>query len=180
MEHPEHKRLKRLAPSFYQGRSYVHWIHTIQNRETGWLNHPHHEALRSILVHACARFHISCPVYCLMPDHAHFLFVGIQDSSDQIAANRWIRREWNQLLGDLSLQEQAYDHVLREADRERDAFAQVVGYILRNPVRKSLVDQWGEWGYSGTVFAGYPKLDPRKPNFWENYWKAYQAQVGER
>jgi len=176
MSEMEHKRLKRLDASYYKGRSYVHWTLTIKGRKTGWLDETHHQALRELLFHTCARFYLTCPTYCLMPDHAHLLFVGLNQGADQLAAQKWMCRAWNALLKPYSVQEQAYDNVLRESDRSRDAFAAVAGYILRNPFRKELVDDWQEWHFSGAIFPGYPKLDPRKVHFWENYWKAYIKQ----
>ncbi len=74
------------------------------------------------------------------------------------------------------LEHQAYDSVLREDDRKEGAFTKLVSYILRNPVRKNLVQTWAEWPYSGCLFPGYPKLDPRKSYFWDNFWKAYREQ----
>ena len=35
---------------------------------------------------------------------------------------------------------------------------------------------WEDWAYSGTVFPGYPEMDPRKKYFWENFWKAFERQ----
>jgi hypothetical protein len=93
-----------------------------------------------------------------------------------LPALNWLRREWNPLLGPVKQQDQAYDSVLRESDRSGDAFAKVVGYLLRNPVRQGLVAEWQNWSYSGALFPGYPTLDPRKVMFWENFWKAYQIQ----
>jgi hypothetical protein len=54
---------------------------------------------------------------------------------------------------------------LRESDRKQDAFAGVLGYVLRNPVRRGLVAEWPDWPYCGALFPGYPALDPRKPMF---------------
>lgn len=88
----------------------------------------------------------------------------------------WLRREWNHLLGPHKLQKQPFDHVLRESDREQGAFAELVSYILRNAVRKQLVEDWREWPHLGACFPGYPKLDPRQVYFWENFWKAVHAQ----
>jgi putative transposase len=113
-----------------------------------------------------------------MPDHGHILFVGLNEQADQLAALEWARREWNILLKPYTLQDQAYDHVLRESERERDAFGNVTGYILRNPVRNKLVGDWQEWEYTGAIFPGYPKLDPRKVYFWTNYWNGYLRQGG--
>lgn len=168
--------LHRLDRSFYTGRAYVHWTMTMADRAEGWLDEPHHLAFRGLLFHALARYRICCPVYCLMPDHAHFIFIGLSTNADQIKALAWLRREWNWLLDPLKLQKQAYDHVLRESDRERGAFADVVNYILRNPLRKDLTEEWTDWPHSGACFPGYPKLDPRQPYFWENFWKAVNEQ----
>jgi putative transposase len=170
------KRLRRLDRSFYRGHCYVHWTISMQHRATGWLDDSHHLAVRQLLQHALSRHFLCCPVYCLMPDHGHFLFVGLEARADQLTALTWFRRGWNRLLQPVQQQDQAYDSVLREADRNRDAFANVLGYVLRNPVRRGLVAAWQDWPYSGALFPGYPTLDPRKPMFWVNFWKAYAAQ----
>jgi REP element-mobilizing transposase RayT len=178
MSGSEHKRLKRLDASFYQGRAYVHWTLSLNNRETGWLNVRHHLALRAILFHTCARFYLTCPTYCLMPDHGHFLFVGLIDRANQLLAIEWMQREWNALLKPYQLQDQAYDNVLRESDREQNAFSSIANYILQNPVRGGLIEDWQSWAFSGAIFPGYSKLDPRKFYFWTNYWNAYLKQGG--
>ena len=149
----------------------------ISQKATGWLDASHHSAVKDILFHALARENLCCPAYCLMPDHGHFLFLGLDCESDQRAAVRWLRREWNRILKPLTLQHQPYDDVLRETDRARDAFANVAGYILRNPERAGLVDDWQNWPYNGALFPGYPKLDPRKPYFWTDFWKAHHKHL---
>lgn len=169
--------LKRLDASFYRGISYVHWTMSLKNKARGWLDAAHHQKLRTVFLHALAREHLCCPAYCLMPDHGHFIFLGLDTQSDQRAAVRWLRREWNQLLSPLALQHQPYDEVLRESDRKGDAFANVVGYILRNPERAGLVERWPDWPYTGALFPGYPKLDPRKVNFWTDFWKAHHKHL---
>ncbi|MGJ8654342.1 MAG: hypothetical protein ACSHX8_13870, partial [Opitutaceae bacterium] len=171
------QRLKRLSPTFYQGKAYVHWTFGIDGRKTGWLSEVGHQRLRGILFQTLVRYHQVCPAYCLMPDHAHFLIVGLNDRADQKSWARALTREWNPLLTPYELARQQFDHVLREDDRKHDAFADLVGYILRNPVRKGLINSWSEWSYSGGVVPGYPGLDPRKPYFWENFWSAYQEQA---
>ena len=52
------------------------------------------------------------------------------------------------------LQHQPHDHVLREEERRRDAFAKTCFYTLANPVRKSLVPQEQDWPFSGAVVPG--------------------------
>jgi REP element-mobilizing transposase RayT len=169
--------LTRLDPSLYTGISYVHWTMCVSHKATGWLDASHHSSLKELLFHALARENLCCPAYCLMPDHGHFLFLGLDRESDQRAAVRWLRREWNRILEPKKLQYQPYDHVLRESDRARDAFAKVAGYIYRNPERAGLVDRWQDWLYVGALFPGYPKLDPRKPYYWSDFWKAHHKHL---
>jgi len=171
-----HKRLKRLDRTWYQGRSFVHWSMTIADRRTGWLTPSFHEIFRDTVFHASARHFLCAPVYCLMPDHWHLLWIGLDPRADQLEATAWMRRKVNSALGPFELQDRAFDHVLREKDREKGAFATVAHYILANPVRANLAGDWRDWPYSGTVFPGYPEIDPGKEYFWENFWKAFERQ----
>ena len=66
--------------------------------------------------------------------------------------------------------------MLRESERERGAFPDVVNYVLQNPLRKGLAEGSTDWPYCGACFPGYPKLHPRQAYFWENFWKAVNEQ----
>lgn len=130
------------------------------------------------MTHGLAREFACSPAYCLMPDHGHLLIVGYDRRCQQRKAVRWLRKAWNELLPDgFELQHQPYDHVLREEDRRRGAFSGVAYYILNNPVRAGLVEEWRCWPYSGACFPGYPRMDPRKDHYWENFWKTYQKHL---
>ncbi|MEO0416903.1 MAG: hypothetical protein AAF226_18345, partial [Verrucomicrobiota bacterium] len=73
------------------------------------------------------------------------------------------------------LQHQAYDHVLRKDELE--AFPNVAGYILENPVRAQLVGHFSEWEFLGTILPSYPRIHPTDSDFWDRYWKMhYQLQ----
>src|SRR5690606_30896566 len=133
-------RLPRLSPESYRGNAAVHWTMTIEHRATGWLDAAHHTALRELLLHTCHRYALACPAYCVMPDHGHFLWIGLDPTSDQRLAAAWFRRHWNSLLAPTyALQRQAHDHVLRDTEREQNAFAAIATYILQNPERAHLV-----------------------------------------
>ncbi len=167
-------RLPRLAEGYYTGRAFVHWSMTIDHRASGWLDPLHHARLREALCHALVRYDVVCPVYCLMPDHGHFLLCGHSEESDQRAAVRLFRQTWNRLLAPgYRLQRQAYDHVLSESQRECTAFQSAAWYILENPVRAGLAADWAEWPYSGCLVPGWPTLDPRMPDFWPLFWRIW-------
>ena len=71
----------------------------IEGRQTGWLSETLHCQFREILTHASFRYALVCPVYCLMPDHFHLMWMGIDTGSDQINATRFLRKELGRLLG---------------------------------------------------------------------------------
>ena len=152
---------------------------TLEQRATGWLDTTLHSAMREVLLHTCHRYEQACPAYCLMPDHAHFLFVGLIGTADQRLAVAWLRRQWNALLAPTRvLQRQAHDHVLRDEERRRDAFVSVANYILTNPERKGLAGKWSEWRFSGGVFPGVYAFDPRSDGYWERFWREYERRAG--
>jgi putative transposase len=177
---PRHGNLPRLQPEFYLGTACVHWTMNVQGRATGWLSRYFHLSLREVLVHACVRSRCVIPVYCIMPDHAHFLILGAHPDADSRSCVRLLRAGWNSLLPEkVALQKQAYDHVLRQHERERDAFSAIAWYTLENPVRAELCQLPEEWEFSGTIFPGFPSLDFRNPAFWDLFWKIYHRTLEE-
>lgn len=174
-------RLRRLAPKYYEGLSFVHWSMAMESRKTGWLDDIHASQLRELMCHSLGRFELICPAYCLMPDHVHFLWMGMTELSDQKKAMRHFRRSWSEVLVSrgFALQKQPFDHVLRENERKRDAFTKVAYYIFENPVRARLVESWKDYQYVGSVVPGYPSLDPRMDGYWDRFWRIYEILVGE-
>jgi hypothetical protein len=173
----EHDYLRRLPPEYYRGQAYVHWSMTMDDRKTGWLVPMFHCKFREILTHAMFRCGLCCPIYCWMPDHIHLLWIGLLDGSDQRNAVKFFRTQLNPVLEKLgaSFQQQPYDHVLREEERQQSAFEAVVEYIARNPERAGLVptDGFREYGYTGCLAPGYPDLSPWQNGYWELFWRIY-------
>lgn len=166
-----HRHLPRLSREWYQGWAFVHWTLAIRERKTGWLTPVFHSQLREIMLHAQRRYEFSCPTYCLMPDHCHLLWAGLTPKSDQIVAMEFFRKHLRLHLRPFDWQPQSFDHVLREKERERNAFRTTAIYILENPVRKGLVAEASDYPYSGALVAGYPDLGPFREDFWERFWK---------
>ncbi|HEX3626375.1 MAG TPA: hypothetical protein VH280_13225 [Verrucomicrobiae bacterium] len=176
--------LPRLSPEFYQGDSVVHWTLTVFDRGTGWLSETFHAQFRELMLHVAARENLFCPAYCLMPDHMHLLWMGLRPDSDQRNGMSFLRTHLKQYLAPFKLQPQAHDHVLREEERKRNAFAKVCFYILANPVRGGLVEEKGKWQFCGAIIPGYPAMHPLDENFWPTFWKLYftsrSPEVGRR
>lgn len=72
-------------------------------------------------------------------------------------------------MQNVCLQEQPYDHVLRDDERQPAALQAVAEYIARNPERKQLVavDAFREYEFSGCLVPGYPDLNPFQPGYWD-------------
>jgi hypothetical protein len=171
------RKLPRLERHHYSGHAVVFWTLTLEGRRKGWLDAQFHFTFRELMLHAASREHLFCPVYCLMPDHIHFMWMGLRFSSDQLNATKFLRAELEPALGDgRAWQHQAYDHVLREEERRRNAFARVCFYILQNPVRAKLVESAEQWRFHGSILPGYPRLHPAIEGFWETFWKLYVQQ----
>ncbi len=169
--------LKRLPPEYYRGQAYVHWTMPIHERKAGWLSMVFYYKFREILTHTMFRYALCCPIYCCMPDHFHFIWMGILSGSDQRSAVKYFRKQLNLVLKNVGvkLQKQSYDHVLREEERIEAEFANVVEYIARNPERANLVKEGhhSDYKFSGCIVPGYPELKPFETDFWDRFWRIY-------
>lgn len=87
--------------------------------------------------------------YCIMPNHVH-LVVALPDNAPPLAKTLQLLKGYasfqiNKLLG-LSgafWQAESYDHVVRPGELDR-----IISYVLENPVKAGLVDEWQKWPYS--------------------------------
>jgi putative transposase len=175
---PEERKyfLPRLPREYYQGDAVVHWEMSVVDRKRGWLDDRFQSAFRELMLHVSAREGLFCPVYCLMPDHIHLVWMGLRRDTDQLNGIAFLRCWLEPQLKDAVFQPQAYDSVLREEDRKRNAFAKLCGYILENPLKKELVKHPKDWTFSGCVVPGYPGLSPFDERYWELFWKLYRQQ----
>lgn len=174
MKPNKHSHLPRLDPAWYQGHAIIHWSMTMDRRKTGWLTSGYHSRFRELLLHTLFRFDLVCPVYCLMPDHMHLLWMGTKTDSDQQRGMAFFRRYLNPILAPYRLQKQAYDHILKESEREKNAFQSLVFYILENPVRQGLVSRREQYAYSSTMVPGYPDINLILDGNWLRFWRIVQ------
>lgn len=131
------------------------------------------------MLHALVYHDLVCPAYCLMPDHAHVIWMGCSPGSNQQFAAAIFRTSTNRMLAPCEWQKQPFDHVLREDERRRGSFQSTCHYVVENPVRKGLTAHWGDYRFSGALVPGFADLDPRREDFWEIFWKVYARTVGD-
>ena len=165
--------LRRLPPEHYRGDAVVHWSLTMRDRKQGWLSPVFYYRFRELLTHTAFRYELACPILCLMPDHFHMLWMGLSETCDQLLAMKHFRKTTNESLGRLGyqLQDQAYDHVLRDDEKRDTGFREVVEYIARNPERAKLIqpDEFASYKFSGCVVPGYPELRLFEQEFWDKF-----------
>jgi len=170
-------QLPRLEREYYRGQSYVHWTLTIQDRRTGWLIPTFYYKFRELLTHATFRYSITCPIFCLMPDHMHLLWIGIDDRTDQLNAMKHFRKSVGLPLRKLGFefQHQPYDDVLRDDERKESSVENLVEYIARNPERKGLVpvDGFRDYKFTACLIPGYPELELWQDDYWPRFWRTY-------
>jgi REP element-mobilizing transposase RayT len=165
--------LPRLPRESYQGDAVVHWTMPLAMRGTGWLDEMFHARFREIMLHATAREGLFCPIYCLMPDHVHLVWMGLRRDTNQRNGMKFLREHLGPLLRPHRFQHQAHDHVLQIEERKRGAFSKICFYILANPVRGRLIAESGMWPFCGAIVPGYPKAHPLQADFWPLFWKLY-------
>ena len=166
-------KLPRLPQQFYRGLAYVFWTHTTENRQPLPLSQAFHANFRELLCHTCARYQLATPVYCLMPDHFHIFWIGQSPESDQLRATKFFRKELTPHLRLTRWQRQAHDHVVTIDERETGIYQDTIHYILQNPVRAGIVEDWRDYPYTGALVPGYPRLERQDPEFHEQFWKIY-------
>jgi putative transposase len=165
--------LPRLPREYYQGDAVVFWTLTTFDRATGWLTPSFHQRFQNLMLHATIREGLVCPIYCLMPDHIHLIWMGRRLDSNQINGMAFLRTYLEPELAPAKFQPQPQDEVLREEERKQNAFARVCFYVAANPVRAKLIAETDIWPFAGCVVPGYPRLNPADRDFWPEFWRIY-------
>ena len=165
--------LPRLRREFYQADAVIFWTLPVAHRATGWLSDRFHAAFREMILHTAVREGLLCPAYCLMPDHLHFVWMGLRMDCDQRNGMKFFRAQLGKHLHPHRFQHQAHDHVLAEAERRRGAFVRTCDYALQNPFKAGLVARAEDWAYGGAVIPGYPKANPHEVEYWPWFWKQH-------
>ena len=165
--------LPRLPREYYQADAVVFWTLTVFDKAKGWLTAAFHQHFQKLMLHAAAREGLVCPIYCLMPDHIHLVWMGLRLDSDQINGMAFLRTYLEPELSPAKFQPQPQDEVLREEQRKRNAFAKVCHYIAANPVRAELIGEKDVWPFTGCVIPGYPNLNFLDEDYWSKFWRIF-------
>ena len=119
---------------------------------TPYLGNPE---LADNVVSALVHYHgvsVDVLAYCLMPDHIHLLVSLARDGKplarvDAADFKRWTAHEARRSGVGLRWQSGFYEHIVR---RNEDV-AVIARYILANPVRARLAEEWGAYRWCGSL-----------------------------
>jgi REP element-mobilizing transposase RayT len=147
---------------------------TVERRGTGWLTPETHSGILVVLGKTMRLYELACPIYCLMPDHVHLLWLGLAPASDQLSAARYFRKHTQPFLRPFRWQREAYERVLTESERGRTGVASLIEYISANPIRAGLVESAGEYRFAGRELSqletfGCSSVQSDRDAFWEAY-----------
>lgn len=107
-------------------------------------------------------------VYCFMPDHLHVLATAQTDAADFQRFVKLAKQRsgfaFKQAMGTRLWQDSFFDRTLRDAETP----AEVIRYIIGNPVRAGLVQapteypHWGSQIYSREAIIDFVSIESRR------------------
>ncbi len=137
-------------------RQFARFDNCLDTCETGhhWLQEPAVARLVADAIKQPNGRNFTLHAYCIMSNHVHLLLT-IETETKAFATvmqslKGFTARKANELLnrtGQSFWQPVSYDHVVRS----NQEFDRIVAYILNNPVKAGLIENWADWPYSYVV-----------------------------
>lgn len=141
----------RLPKELYRGFRVVSLCACIKNR-IPFFTTPYRFTICKEMLHiTLEQFECEADVYMFMPDHVHLLLRGVSETADVLHVMRSFKRKtgfWlSQNHPSVHWQKGFYDHIIRNDE----TINRHIRYILDNPVRKGLVDDWKKYEFEGST-----------------------------
>jgi len=137
---------------------YDNWLHDYK-QSPKYLNNPTVVKIiyDSLIYHNNTKYNLIA--FCIMPNHVHLVLRLIESSPslDKImfTIKRYTAGQANLILNRKGQfwQHENYDHIIRD---EKE-FYNIVNYVIQNPVKSGLAENWNEW--EGTYLKNLNILD---------------------
>jgi putative transposase len=86
-----------------------------------------------------------------MPDHLHIIVMGTQDDVNLLKFINQYKQKTGFWMArnqpDMSWQKDFFDHIIRK----NESLPAAIRYVLENPVRKGLVENWQDYPFKGAI-----------------------------
>ena len=147
---------RREFASEGQRRLFGKWDSVLNVAQFGstWLRDPQVAKLVADSLHYRDTQVYTLLTFCIMPNHVHVIFTPLPESEKTYYAVAKIMQslkgytayEANRILGRQGAfwQHESYDHVVRSAAEGQ----RILNYVLNNPVKAGLAQDWSEWPWS--------------------------------
>ena len=143
--------LKRKRYDAYklQFKRWDDFLDTNLLNEPYWLKQAPLALLNSDAIHFYNGKRYQLLAFCIMPNHIHLLFNLLPGapvlSKVMQDLKKYTAVHGNRLLGRTGRfwETESYDHIVRDSEFER-----ILMYILNNPVKAGLVQDWEDWNWT--------------------------------
>jgi putative transposase len=146
---PWRKRIRLPAAAYLEPDGVWHvTIGTANRADNVFSQSELAQEVAAVIVDRCAYHAVALEIFCLMPDHAHLLLritrKGLVDVVGDFKS-RTTRLWWKHGGSGVLWQRSFFDRGIRTAKE----FDEAVTYILENPVRAGLVEDWRDYPLFG-------------------------------
>ncbi len=154
-------REKHHRLPWYDYKSAIAVVFTlcIGNRDFLFNNPDIFRLFEGILLNESNKKGCNAEAYVFMPDHCHILLSGKDVHSDCLRTIIAFKQRTGYWLSRnnpaIRWQKDFYDHILRE---EEDLEKHIL-YILNNPVRAGLVQDWKQYPYKGSAVYNFEEFE---------------------
>jgi REP-associated tyrosine transposase len=145
------EKLHRLPNEMYVGYKTVAFTICVKDNQKLFISEEVFENIEQKLITSLQHYKCSANVYLFMPDHLHLIVEGHKvDSNIKMSIELFKQKTgyWlSKNLPNFKWQKDYYDHIIRNDEDVQNQ----IRYILNNPVRANLVENWKEYPYKGST-----------------------------
>ncbi len=149
--HPATEKKHRLPLDNYKGEVIATFTLCVENKKHCFTDKAIVDKFLEILMEAKNKHDCKNVIYVFMPDHLHLILEGNSKNADTWKSVALFKQKTGFWLSknrkEIRWQKDFYDHIHR---KDEDLKKQVA-YILNNPVRKNLVEDWEDYPFKGSL-----------------------------
>ena len=148
---PIREKRHRLPKECYQGMIRVNFTGDIKDGLPAFVDDEIYAGMVDCLRRALKKHRAKNWVYIFMPEHMHCILEGETEETNLLHAMYCFKQQSGLWLARhrpaAKWQKDFYDHIHgKDEDLQKH-----IGYILENPVRRKLVDDWRKYPYLGSL-----------------------------
>ncbi len=134
----------------YTGLKKAFFTCNLKNKQPFFKEFQIFKDFEALLIESAIQCDCSLLVYVFMPDHCHILIRGNSENSDVYRCMTLFKQKTGYWIfkhaPEFEWQKSFYDHILRKSEDE----VEVIKYILNNPVRKRITENWKDYPFKGS------------------------------